>query len=210
MQDEQTPIWIRSIDDVSALADAIAATDTIYLDSESNSMFAYRERICLLQFNLSGTIYLVDTLALPLEPNPLEALVLLFANPNTTTILHGGEYDVACLKRDYGIAPARVFDTQQAASMLGFERTGYGALADAICDVSLPKAARQYDWGTRPIDEEALRYAIDDVVYLPTIHTTLAQRVLEADLEEEVTIANQVVADAAAHQPEYDPSTSID
>ena len=191
---------------IDALAAAISATDTVYLDSESNSMLPTANVSRLLQLNVADQIWLVDTLALEPGPEPLAPLAPLLADPDRLVVLHGGEYDVACLKRDYAIAPAVVFDTQQAASLLGYERTGYGALADVVCGVSLPKAHSQYDWGTRPIDDDALRYAIDDVVYLPEIHRAMAAAVIEADLQEEVDIANRVVADADAHQPGYDPA----
>ncbi len=115
-------------------------------------------------------------------------------NPAIPVHLHGGEYDVGCLKRDYGIALAGVWDSQQAASLLGWEKTGYGAVVEKLCAVSLDKAFAQYDWATRPLSPGALRYALDDVVYLPRVVEQLRELIHAADLDEELAIANQAVA----------------
>ena len=129
----------------------------------------------------------------------------MFTDPAITIFLHGGEYDVACLKRDFNLALTSVFDTQQAASMLGYQQTGYGNVVETICDVPLAKEHSQYNWGERPIDQDALQYAIDDVIYLPRIAHHLQQQVTEADLQEEVAIANQAVMDAKGQVSGYDP-----
>ena len=99
-----------------------------------------------------------------------------------------------------------VFDTQQASSLLGYQRTGYGNVVAEICGVSLAKEHSQYDWGQRPIDEDALQYAIDDVRYLPEVAHALEAQVVAADIEEEVAIANQAVMDAKGQGIGYDPA----
>ena len=113
---------------------------------------------------------------------------------------------MACLKRDFNLILTSVFDTQQAASLLGFQRTGYGNVVAEICDITLAKEHSQYDWGQRPIDEDALQYAIDDVRYLPEVAHALEQQVIEADIEEEVAIAHQAVMDAKGQGIGYDPA----
>ena len=100
------------------------------------------------------------------------------------------------LRRGYGIQPAGVWDSQQAASLLGWPQTGYGALVERLCGVSLAKGHAFYDWARRPLAPEPLRYALDDVRYLPTVCRRLRELVHEADLDEEVEIAGQAVATA--------------
>ena len=111
------------------------------------------------------------------------------------------------MNRDYGLNLQGVYDSQQAASMLGWNKTGYGAVVEQICEVKLPKGHSDYNWGTRPLDDEALLYAVDDVRYLPQVIDHLQAAVKEADLEEEVAIANQAVEQVKARQPGFDPST---
>jgi ribonuclease D len=115
-------------------------------------------------------------------------------NPGHRCWIHGGEYDVGTLRRDYDIHLAGIWDSQQAASLLGWEKTGYGSIVEQICGVKLDKAFTHYNWGTRPLDPGALLYALDDVVYLPQVCEHLQAAVEAADLVEEVAIAHQAVA----------------
>jgi ribonuclease D len=196
MNTQVSPLWLTSRDQLPDLASAIAAAPWVALDTESNSMFVYQERICLLQVNVGERFYLIDPLAIDPEGPRTESFALLkplLEDPRRTLYLHGGEYDVGVLKRCYGIALAGVWDSQQAASLLGYEKTGYGALVEKLCDVKLAKDHSQYDWGTRPLDPLAERYAIDDVVYLPRICELLREQVQTADLTDEVAIANRAV-----------------
>jgi ribonuclease D len=197
--------WIETPDRLPELAEAIAKAPWVALDTEANSMFVYREQVCLLQANVAGALYLVDTLALARSGASLEVLKRPLEDPSRTVWLHGGEYDVGTLKRDYGIALAGVWDSQQAASLLGWERTGYGAAVEKLCGVTLDKAYTHYDWGTRPIEGGALRYGLDDVVYLPRVCEALVAEVKVADLEEEVAIANQAV-EATTWSGGFDPA----
>ena len=193
--------WVRDEDALVELAAALDGAAAHAFDSESNSGFVYRERLCLLQFNVEGRLWLVDLLALPGEDRALEPLRPSLESSEITTWLHGGEFDVGSMKRDYDIELGGVWDTQQAASFLGWERTGYGAVVERVCDVELEKAYAHYDWGRRPVADEALHYALDDVVYLPRVAASLTAEVAESDLEDEVAQANRAVMEAVWSGP---------
>jgi len=192
------------IDRPEQLAEVAAVLDTapwIALDTESNSMFVYRERMCLLQLNAGGRLFALDTLALTGPPGDgpstaLEALRPALERTDRILYLHGGEYDCAVLRRDFAIRLGGVWDSQQAAQLLGWERTGYGASVETVCGVILDKAYTQYDWGIRPLDPNALIYALDDVVHLPKVGEHLHELIKLADLEEEMSIACHAVIDA--------------
>ncbi len=206
------PIEHRRIDhpdQLSLVADALGAAPWVALDSESNSMFVYREQVCLLQINAGGSFFVVDPLALGVVAGQTPSTVLAPLRPglersDRPLYLHGGEYDVACLRRDFDIALGGVWDTQQAASLLGWPKTGYGSIVEALCGVVLGKAWATYDWATRPLDPAALAYAVDDVVYLPKIAETLRAAVVATDIEDEVSQAHRVVA-ASAWSGGFDP-----
>ena len=207
--------WVRDTQTLAELAKALADAPWVALDSESNSMFAYRERVCLIQLNVHGALWIIDPLALaPGElagtsntpaRDALGPLRAPLADPKRAVWVHGGSYDVACLKRDFDLELAGLFDTQQAASFLGWRRTGYAAVVEEVCGISLGKQHAQYDWGRRPLDRDALRYALDDVVHLPELARDLASRIAAADLEEELALANATVAQAQAHDNRFDP-----
>ena len=205
--------WITTPSELEEAAAVCAAAPWLALDSEANSMFVYRERMCLLQLNAGGTLFLVDTCALlaaegwdASRPSTvLEPLRAALTRSDRRLWLHGGEYDCALLKRDFGITPAGVWDTQQAASLLGWAATGYGAAVEKYCGVTLEKAYAQYDWATRPLDPGALQYALDDVIHLPVIAEALMADIAAADLVEEHAIANEAVA-LATSGAGFDPA----
>lgn len=198
-------IFIDRIEGLAAAAQALTDSDWCAMDTESNSMFVYTEQICLMQINAAGKLFLIDTLALPYRAETYAALKPALENPAKTVYLHGGEYDVTCLKRDFGIGLRGVWDSQQAASFLGWEKTGYGSVVEKICGVTLSKAFTQYNWATRPLDPGAERYALDDIIYLPRVCEHLRAEVAAADLAEEVGIANDAVM-ASAWNGGFDPS----
>ncbi len=188
--------WIADAAGVAELARALEGAPSHALDLESNSGFAYTERLCLLQVNVAGRLYLVDLLALPAGRAALEPLRPALEDPSRRTQLHGGEFDVGCLKRDYDLSLRGVWDSQQAASFLGWEKTGYGTLVEKLCGVTLAKELAHSDWSRRPLSAEAKRYALDDVHYLPQVCQKLEQEIAAAELVEEIELANLAVEEA--------------
>jgi ribonuclease D len=196
-----------------ALAAALEKAPWVAIDSESNSMFVYREQVCLIQLNVGGDLYVVDPLAFGVTaadtvagPSAvLDVLAPGLARSDRPLWVHGGEYDAAVLRRDFGFVLGGLFDTQQAASLLGWSKTGYGSLVAEFCGVQLSKKYATYDWATRPLLPEALDYAVDDVVYLPQLAQKLGDAIAAADIVDEVNVANVVVADSR-WSTVFDPS----
>jgi ribonuclease D len=188
--------WVDSGEDLAQLADALRGSPSHALDTESNSGFVYRERLCLVQLNVAGELWLVDLLALPDDVGALDPIRESLESAEVRTIVHGGEFDVGCFKRDYRLALGGVWDTQQASSFLGWPRTGYGSVVEEICSVQLDKKFAHFDWGRRPIVQDALGYALDDVRYLPQVARRLEREIVAADLAEELAIANETVMGA--------------
>ena len=134
----------------------------IAVDTESNSMHAYRERVCLIQFSIPGKDYIVDPLAL----QDLASLQLLFADTGIEKVFHAAEYDIICLRRDFGCKVSGLFDTMMAARALGWEQVGLGAILREQFSVSVSKRFQRADWGKRPLSSAQLAYAQLDTHYL--------------------------------------------
>lgn len=156
----------------------------IGIDTESNSFWAFRERICLIQILADRKAYLVDPLAL----EDLSPLGEIFHDPGILKIFHGADYDLRCLARDFDLRPAPIFDTMIAASLLNYPALGLGALVKKHFDVDLPKtnALTRFDWAVRPLPEAHIDYVINDVLYLPRLREILLSELEEKDLIEEV------------------------
>lgn len=143
------------------LAD-LRASPIIAVDTESNSLFAYREQVCLIQFSTETLDYLLDPLAL----RDLSALGPIFADPAVEKVFHAGEYDLICLKRDYGFSFANLFDTMLAVRILGRAAVGLASVLEAEFGVKLNKRFQRANWGQRPLSAEMLDYARWDSHYL--------------------------------------------
>ena len=105
------PILVDSRPKLAALIETAQGESVIGVDTESNSLFAYYHRVCLVQISLPGRDYVIDPLAVDVTP-----LGMLFASETCQKIFHAAENDILGLKRDYDFAFANIFDTMLAAA----------------------------------------------------------------------------------------------
>jgi ribonuclease D len=163
------PVLITRPAALRKLADELARERVIAVDTESNSLYAYREQVCLIQFSIPRGDYLVDPLAL----QDLSPLAPIFSNPEIEKVFHAAEYDLLCLKRDFGFTVANLFDTMIAARILGREAFGLGAILEAEFGVQLDKRFQRANWGQRPLPPPLLAYARLDTHYLIALRDRL-------------------------------------
>ena len=146
----------------------------IAIDTESNSRHRYPERVCLVQLATDTCIYLIDTLSV----EDLTPLGNVLADPSITKVIHGADYDIRCLDREWKFQLRNLFDTTVAARFAGIEKYGLSALIEELLGIQIPKDARlqKSDWSVRPLSRKALEYAATDVSYLFGIQEVLAKR----------------------------------
>lgn len=164
--------------DLEALASVLERRRQVAVDTESNSLYAYQERVCLIQFSAEGEDRLVDPLAL----EDLSSLKPVFANPDIEKVFHAAEYDLICLSRDFGFEVQHIFDTMLAARILGRSEVGLGALLEAEFGIKLEKRYQRANWGQRPLPAHLLDYARLDTHYLIGLRDRLAQKLKERGL----------------------------
>jgi ribonuclease D len=165
------PIWISTPAALNTLAKVLAGESRLAVDTESNSLHAYREQVCLIQFSTSTTDYLVD----PLVLNDLQPLEKIFSDPEIEKVFHAAEYDLICLKRDFNITVQGLFDTMQAARILGYQRVGLDSVLQEKLGIHLDKKYQKADWAERPLSREMLNYARLDTHYLLDLRDALQQ-----------------------------------
>ncbi|PYQ16812.1 MAG: 3'-5' exonuclease [Acidobacteria bacterium] len=98
----------------------------------------------------------------------------MMADPGVLKVLHGADYDVTTLKRDFGFRFAGLFDTMIAARFLGRPQIGLQALALAELGVSLSKESQRDDWSRRPLTLLQEAYALADVAHLLPLQARFA------------------------------------
>lgn len=170
---------------------------SISIDTESNSLYVYREQVCLVQISTLDHDFLIDTLAV----QDLSPLAGIFADPNREKIFHASEYDVICMKRDYGFEFATLFDTMIAARILGEPAIGLASLLKSRLNIELDKKYQRANWGIRPLPKAMLDYAGQDSRHLFQLRVILEQELRAKNLmdlaQEDFLLACAVPAHSA-------------
>lgn len=175
-----SPVLIVRQSALKNLARELLTQPIVAVDTESNSLYAYRERVCLIQFSYPKADYLVDPLAL----DDLSPLAEVFAQPRIEKVFHAAEYDLICLRRDFGFEFENLFDTMLSARMVGREAVGLGSLLEEEFGVTLDKRYQRANWGQRPLPEHLLSYARLDTHYLIPLRERLAAQLKQRGLWE--------------------------
>jgi ribonuclease D len=165
-----TPLII--IEDNAALvavAERLTGTPVIGVDTEADSFHAFKEKVCLVQLSDLENDYIVD----PLKVSDMSPLAPIMADPNTVKVLHGADYDIVSLKRDFGYQFDNVFDTMISAQFLGFDKVGLADLIKRFFGHTIDKKYQRHDWAKRPLFDEHLNYARGDTHWLSAIRELL-------------------------------------
>lgn len=175
MSDRPAFEWINEPHGLAHLQEVLSREPTFGLDLEADSMFHFQEKVCLIQVATPTQAFLIDPLALP----DLSPMAPLLADRSRTKVLHGADYDIRSLDRDFGLRIHGLFDTQIAARFLGLTETGLADLLKARFGVYAEKKYQKKDWSVRPLPNDMLAYAAGDAVYL-----VLLFRMLEEELRD--------------------------
>jgi ribonuclease D len=168
----------------------LAANSVVALDTESDSLFSYYPKVCLIQVSTyaedsNDPDKVVDYLIDPLRFTELEPLGKLLADPAYTIIIHAAENDIYLLQREYDFSVANLFDTQLAARILGWPRAGLAAILEEQFGVVSNKKMQRTNWGKRPLTPEQIAYAQMDTHYLPALRERQLAELRERDRLEE-------------------------
>jgi ribonuclease D len=157
---------------VKALTDG---TGPIGIDAERASGFTYSQRAYLIQ------IYRRDAGTFLFDPPAVgDFTELNSALAAEEWILHAASQDLACL-REVGLDPARIFDTELAARLLGLPRVGLGTVVEELLGIHLAKEHSAANWSTRPLPESWLVYAALDVELLPDLRDSMVSMLVDSD-----------------------------
>jgi ribonuclease D len=192
------PTFVADPDGLERLVEALRPEPAVALDTESNSFHAYWERVCLLQVSGRERDWVVDPLAV--DVGPLGALLC----DGREVVLHGADYDVRCLRREYGWRLPVLFDTMVAARRLGRAALGLAALVEERFGVRLSKAHQRSDWGRRPLSAEQLAYAALDTRFLLPLAEGLRAELLDRGLADDAHLEFRRIAAVEPRERVFD------
>lgn len=151
---------IDSLEGLTALLDGLPSGTVCAIDTEADSLHRYKESLCLIQFAVGENSVLIDPLALE-DMSPLGAFL-----KTAIVWMHGADYDMTMLRREFDAIPPLVYDTQIGARLLGVRKFGLANLVEHYFGVVLSKTSQKADWGKRPLSAKMAEYALNDVHYL--------------------------------------------
>ena len=161
---------VASAGPLAELVARLSGTARVALDTEADSLYHYREKLCVFQLSFAGGDYIVD----PLAGLDLTGLARVLAEKQL--IIHGADYDLRLMRASLGFRPnGEVFDTMLAAQLLGYRQFGLAALAERFFGVTLSKQGQKSDWSRRPLTPGQLDYLALDTHYLEGIAARLGE-----------------------------------
>ena len=165
--------FLEKQEEFDTVMEGLTQVEWLGFDTEFVGEKTYVPVLCLIQVVAQNDIYLVDTLRI----KDLHCFLDLLADPAILKITHAGDNDYRLLNTLYGTVPQNTFDTQIAAGFVGYNYpAGFGKIVEKELRVTLAKSHTVADWEARPIERKALDYAIEDVKYLPDLHTKLTDK----------------------------------
>ena len=182
---------ITKADRLSEVAAILCRQTEFAVDLEMDSLHHYQEKVCLIQVSTRTESWLIDPLAL----KDLSPLAAPLGDPRIRIVMHGADYDIRSLHRDFGIVVQNLFDTMLASRFLGITEFGLAALLKARFGIELNKKYQKADWSKRPLSPEMSAYAAADTSDLLPLYDQLNAELIEKGrlrwLEEECRLVCQ-------------------
>ncbi len=170
--------------ELSRICAGARSAGRIALDTEFMGEGRYRTLLCLVQLAIpegsapGDRILVVDPLREDLDGSELASVL---ADPALQVVVHAGRQDVALVRRRLGTEVANVFDTQVAAGFAGMgAQSSYETLLSEALGVRVAKSASFTRWDARPLSQEQVGYAREDVVHLLELAAELERRLTAA------------------------------
>lgn len=196
--------WIDQPDELTRRLQSWKGIATVALDTEFIRERTFYPQLALVQLGIPGETLLVD----PLPEGMAAALRPLLEDRGVLKLMHSASEDLQALLRGCAALPAPMFDTQVAAALAGFGAgLGYQKLVEQVTGVALDKGQTRSDWLRRPLSDEQLHYAAEDVAHLHDVYDLLLDRLqssgrlpwLQADCERALRLAGADAEDPYPH-----------
>lgn len=174
---DTSPDPIVSQDQLDDLVAELRRAGTFAFDTEFIPERSYFPKLCLLQVATADRIAIVD----PLAPVDLTGFAALLADPSIAKTVHAAQSDLEPFAQLSGNGPVNVFDTQIAAGFCGLTYpVSLSRLTEEILAIQMDKTSTLTQWDRRPLAEQQLTYAAQDVAHLLALRADLERRLDEA------------------------------
>ncbi|KAI0987594.1 hypothetical protein GJ496_007695 [Pomphorhynchus laevis] len=167
---------VNSKKQLCEMVESLKLCKDIAIDLEHHSLRSYMGFTCLIQISTRAADFIVDAFSLR---EHLHLLNEITTNSSILKVFHGADNDIVWLQKDFGVYVVNMFDTHQAARILGFPYLSLSYLLKRYCDVDTAKRYQRADWRVRPLPSELVDYARTDTHYLLYIYDLLRNELVE-------------------------------
>ena len=165
----------------SDLPDGLTLGPVVAIDTETMGLDPRRDRLCVVQLSDgAGDAHLVQIAKGQTRAPNLERLL---ADPATLKLFHYGRFDIAVMKKAFGVTTAPVWCTKIASKLIRTftDRHGLKYLLADLVGVDVSKQQQTSDWGAETLTEAQRDYAASDVLYLHALKAELEARLIRED-----------------------------
>lgn len=197
------PLVVSSDEFLAAIKELQGGVGPLAVDAERASGYRYNSHAYLFQFYRRGSrIFLIDPIELRGKSEIIEEFNEAFNEE--LWLIHASTQDLPCI-REFGLKPARLFDTELGARLAGFPRVGLGPLTEELLGLSLAKEHSAVDWSIRPLHPEWRAYAALDVDVLIDIYDGVLRALIEQGKKVIAEEEFASILDAPPPAPRKDP-----
>ena len=140
------------------------------IDTEFIRESTYYPVLALIQISTMKSIFCIDILSI----KDKTLLKKVLTARKIKKIMHASKQDLEALNSYYKSYPKNIFDTQIAANLIGIDMNiSYAGLVKKFFDKDLKQGSWRTDWLERPLSEDKIDYACNDVKYLLPIYKAL-------------------------------------
>lgn len=154
----------------------------IAIDTEFvRNNLTYYPKLSLIQISYGEKSFIVDALVPEIDLSFIKKMML---NQGIIKVFHSCRQDIESLLTVFKCVPTPIFDTQVAAMFCHYyhDFIGYSKVVEQYQGIALDKIkAKNSDWLRRPLSEDQLDYAINDVVYLYDLYQILCNKLEESN-----------------------------
>lgn len=173
---QSTPLHlVQNKSDLCIMMSKLKQCTEIAVDLEHHNYRSFQGFTCLIQISTRTEDFIVDALKLRSELNVLNEV---FTDPKVVKVLHGADFDVVWLQKDFGVYIVNLFDTFHASKTLGSAHHSLAHLLKLYCGVDADKQYQLSDWRIRPLPEEMIMYAQQDTHFLLYIYDRMKNDLL--------------------------------
>jgi ribonuclease D len=161
---------------LESLCQTLRQSPRLALDTEFVGEDTFVPRLELIQVATATAAAVIDFPAVQ-SSGSLDAFWELICDTKIEKIVHAGRQDLDLFATHAGQIPKPFFDTQIAAAMVGYgAQVAYANLVQRLHGTKLDKAHTFTNWSARPLSDDQIAYALEDVEFLLSIHTHLQDR----------------------------------